>query len=128
MNVTRILHASVNAAGGLEETTRFYAEVLGLLPAPRPEIPGVPGAWFRAGEGEVHVIGAPCRGEGIDPTGHHYCLAVEDLDAAVGELEAKGVPYVRAGQGSVVQVFLTDPAGNTIELQQDRELESASGR
>lgn len=38
-----------------------------------------------------------------------------DLEAAVAELSAVGVDFVRNGP----QVWLTDPSGNTIELQQD---------
>ena len=60
------------------------------------------------------------RARGIDPTGHHYCVAVDDLDAAVAELEARGIEYARGVQGEgVVQIWITDPAGNTIELQQE---------
>lgn len=68
-------------------------------------------------------------GAGIDPTGPHFCLAVEDVEAAVAELEGLGIPYARARQPAgpdwrdeVVQIWFTDPAGNTIELQQDHPL------
>ena len=47
-----------------------------------------------------------------------------DLDAAVAELEERGIDYQRAVQGeSTVQIWISDPAGNTIELQQDTVLE-----
>jgi predicted enzyme related to lactoylglutathione lyase len=59
----------------------------------------------------------------VDPTRHHVCLGVEDLDAAVAVLEAAGIAVVRTAQhtpsGPVEQVFCTDPCGNTIELQRD---------
>lgn len=115
MKVTRIHHASVNTHGAsLDTVRRFYADVLGLPLAPRPDL-GVDGAWYEAGAGQVHVIDAPAPGAGIDPIGNHYCLAVDDLDAAVAELDRAGVEFFRAGD----QVFLTDPGGNTIELQHD---------
>ncbi|MGH8986405.1 MAG: VOC family protein [Acidimicrobiia bacterium] len=117
MKVTRIHHASVNTRGtALDTVHRFYADVLGLPLAPRPDL-GVDGVWFDAGGSQVHVIDAPAPGAGIDPIGNHYCLAVDDLDDAAAELAHAGVEFFRAGD----QVFLTDPAGNTIELQQDRE-------
>ena len=119
MKVTRILHASVNVSGRLPETQRFYTDVLGLADAERPEIPGVPGHWFTVGDGQLHLVGADALGKGIDPIGDHYCVGVEDLDAAIAELEAEGIEYLRATQGDVVQVWVTDPAGNTVELQQD---------
>ena len=130
MKVTRILHASVNVSGQLEENGRFYAEVLGMAPDPRPEVPGVGGLWFAAGGGQVHLVEAPMAGIGIDPTGPHFCLGVDDLEAAVAELAERGIPCVRAsqtavdgvgdGDGQVKQVWFCDPAGNTIELQQER--------
>ena len=68
-------------------------------------------------------MGAPPRGTPIDATGHHYCVAVADLDAAVDELEERGIDYQRAVQGeNTVQIWISDPAGNTIELQQDTDL------
>ena len=129
MKVNRILHASVNVAGSLDETARFYADVLGMAQAVRPEIPGVGGRWLTAGDGQVHLVDTPMAGAGIDPTGPHFCLAVEDVEAAVAELEGLGIPYARASQPAgpdwqdeVVQIWFTDPAGNTIELQQDHPL------
>ena len=66
-------------------------------------------------------MGPPPRGTPIDSTGNHYCVAVEDLDKAILELEGANIPYERAVQGAgTVQIWITDPAGNTIELQQDR--------
>ena len=121
MKVTRFHHVSVNTNGtDLDATVAFYRDVLGLGDEVRPEIPGVPGHWHGVGDQQLHIVGAPARGNGIDPTGHHYCVSVTDLDAAVAELDAAGIAYVRGVQGEgVVQIWITDPAGNTIELQQD---------
>jgi glyoxylase I family protein len=120
MKVTRIHHASVNTAGKHAETERFYRDVLGMELAPRPDL-GVDGAWLEAGsDGQVHLIDAAPMGSGIDPIGNHYCLAVDDLDGAVAGFEKAGVEYFRIGEGAGAQVFVTDPAGNTIELQQDQ--------
>ena len=60
-------------------------------------------------------------GTPIDSAGNHYCIAVEDLDKAILELEDRNIPFERAVQGAgTVQIWINDPAGNTIELQQDR--------
>lgn len=120
MKVHRVLHGSVNVAGRLDETQRFYAEVLGLETIPRPEIPGVGGQWFGVGDAELHLVDAPAGDVGIRPADHHLCFAVDDLDAAITELDTSGIPYLRSAQGAVVQIFITDPAGNVIELQQAR--------
>ena len=66
-------------------------------------------------------MGAPPRGTVIDSTGNHYCVAVEDLDKAIQSSTRSRIPYQRAVQGAgTVQIWVNDPAGNTIELQQDR--------
>jgi catechol 2,3-dioxygenase-like lactoylglutathione lyase family enzyme len=121
VKVTRFHHVSVNTAGApLEEMVAFYGNVFGLDDKERPEIPGVPGHWHAVGDQELHLVGAPPTAAGIDPTGNHYCVAVADLDAAIAELEALGIEYRRAVQGEgTVQIWIADPAGNTIELQQE---------
>jgi catechol 2,3-dioxygenase-like lactoylglutathione lyase family enzyme len=122
MKVTRFHHVSVNTNGtSLDTMVEFYRGVLGLGDQPRPDIPGIAGHWHTVGDQELHLVGAPSAGPGIDPTGHHYCVAVDDLEAAIAELEERDIPYVRGVQGEHnVQIWITDPAGNTIELQQDR--------
>jgi catechol 2,3-dioxygenase-like lactoylglutathione lyase family enzyme len=120
MKVTRVAHSSVNVAGRLTEAQRFYADVLGLATKTRPLIPGIDGHWFAAGDVEVHLVDAPVGALGIQATDHHECFAVEDLDAAIAELEDAAIPYRRAQQGDVVQIWVQDPAGNVVELQQAR--------
>jgi catechol 2,3-dioxygenase-like lactoylglutathione lyase family enzyme len=121
MKVTRFAHVSVNANGTpLDEMVAFYGDLLELGDKPRPEIAGVPGHWHLVGDQELHLVGAPPTDNDIDPTGPHFCVAVEDLDAAVAEIEARGIEYVRAVQGAgTVQIWIRDPAGNTLELQQE---------
>ena len=121
MKVTRFHHVSVNTNGtSLDAVVAFYRDVLGLADKARPEIPGVDGHWHVVGNQELHLVGAPPQGTLIDATGHHYCVAVDDLDAAIAELEARRIEYQRAVQGAgTVQIWIVDPAGNTIELQQE---------
>jgi hypothetical protein len=40
--------------------------------------------------------------------------------AARAELESSGIPYDEGAQGPVVQIWINDPCGRTIELQQAR--------
>lgn len=121
MRVTRFHHVSVNSNGApLDEMIAFYRDVLALDDKPRPEIEGIAGHWHAVGDQELHLVGAPPQGTRIDSTGHHYCVAVDDLDAAIAELDERGIAYERALQGEgTVQIWITDPAGNTIELQQE---------
>ena len=123
MKVTRILHASVNVEGCLGPASDFYSTLFEMRTAPRPNIRGAAGEWFTIGDAQLHLVDAPHKGpHQIDPTGPHVCFGVEDLDDAIRELEQRSVPYVRANQGEVVQIWVTDPSGFTIELQQDRPL------
>ncbi|HEY5252247.1 MAG TPA: VOC family protein [Acidimicrobiales bacterium] len=121
MQVTRFHHVSVNTNDvPIDEMVGFYQDLFGLGDKHRPEIPGVPGHWHVVGDQELHLVGAPPSGHEIDTTGNHYCMAVVDLDAAIAELEGRAIEYVRAVQGQgTVQIWITDPAGNTIELQQE---------
>jgi catechol 2,3-dioxygenase-like lactoylglutathione lyase family enzyme len=126
VKVTGFHHVSVNRHdAGLTDMVSFYAGVFGLESKERPEIPGVPGHWFNVSGQELHVVGAAPRGTDIDSTGNHFCVTVEDLDQAIAELNDKEIPYQRGVQGAgTVQIWITDPAGNTIELQQDRAAQS----
>jgi len=121
VKVTGFHHVSVNRNHAtLADMVAFYGDLFGLESKKRPEIPGVPGHWFHVSDQELHVVGAPSRGTAIDTTGNHYCVAVEDLEKAIAELEDRNIPYERALQGAgTVQIWINDPAGNTIELQQD---------
>lgn len=125
MQVTRALHWALNCHGSLEETRAFYQGLLGLPLADRPEIPGIPGYWLAAGDAQVHLVGAPAAGPdaAADPTGAHLCLAVTDLEEAVRDLAAAGLRYERrTSAAGLVQVWVRDPAGATVELQQDPAL------
>ncbi len=125
MKVTRFHHVSVNSNGRpLDEMVEFYRR--GARPR-RPAAPRDsrgPGSLAHGRRSRAAPRGRTALGSGIDPTGHHYCVAVDDLDAAIAELEARGIEYVRAVQGeSTVQIWITDPAGNTIELQQETRVQ-----
>ncbi|HEY3143750.1 MAG TPA: VOC family protein [Acidimicrobiales bacterium] len=107
-------HVSINV-DDVGSALRFYTDVLGLVArSDRPDF-GFDGAWLDAGGQQVHLIDAkPPAG-----LGQHFALLVEDLDAAVAELRADGVDVSDPQPvGTSRQAFLTDPAGNLIELHQ----------
>jgi glyoxylase I family protein len=74
----------------LEQSRRFYEGILGLRPVPRPEL-GIAGTWYGLGDGQLHLIQADATSTHIDPTGPHFAIAVEDLDAMRRQLTAAGV-------------------------------------
>jgi catechol 2,3-dioxygenase-like lactoylglutathione lyase family enzyme len=126
MKITRINHAAVNVHGKVDEAREFYTKLLGLpeiaiqLPG-RPPVPKgtVPAFWLELGGVQVHAIGAPLKGEPREPTGPHVSWYVADLDAAVAELGGRGIEMRVMGEGRQRIVWVSDPAGNTVEFQQD---------
>jgi catechol 2,3-dioxygenase-like lactoylglutathione lyase family enzyme len=99
-----------DADAGLE----FYRDALGMTLLPRPDLG--PGYWLDAGGQQVHLM----QVDHPPPALQHFAIRVDDLDAAVEELRARGVevdavPLV-AGAGR--QAFLKDPFGNFLELNQ----------
>lgn len=124
MKVTRTLHSSVNVEGQLDPSVEFYRQLFEMPDEARPIIPGIEGHWFNTGNAQLHLVDAPEGPGPIRPAGPHVCFAVTDLDAAIAELEQKGIPYAEGAQGPVVQIWIVDPAGNTIELQQDTEAQA----
>jgi catechol 2,3-dioxygenase-like lactoylglutathione lyase family enzyme len=111
---------SVNCHGRLEETRWFYADLFETEELERPVIPGVAGSWLALGGTQLHLVDAEPLGTPIDRVGDHWCVEVTDLDAARTELEQAGIPYDEGAQGPVVQLWINDPCGRTVELQQAR--------
>ena len=118
MQVRRILHVS-HSTPDLDVAERFYGDVLGLRAAARPTTIRIAGAWFDVGDASLHLnarqAGPPAGG----PHPLHTCLGVADLDEAVQTLRRHGVAYTEAGSLASRQIWLLDPSGNTLELQQD---------
>ena len=119
MRIRRLHHSSFPVRD-LARSRRFYEGVLGLTPVPRPDL-GVPGVWYGAGDGEVHLIEVP---EGADvgrppaytnPFGRHTAFAIDDYGAALGTLRSAGLEVLEtsAEQG---QMWVRDPDGHVIEL------------
>jgi len=108
-------HVSINV-GDVDEAGAFYLEVLGMQKLARPDF-GFPGLWLECGGQQIHLIQVENH---VAPDGQHFALRVDDIDAALRELRAKGVAVSDAIDipGAGRQAFLRDPAGNLIELNQ----------
>lgn len=129
LKIAELHHLAVRIAPGPDASgaaLRFYGDVLGL------ECDHVP--WDRPGEGQrinagafaqIHLIAGAAKntlaaGE-LDLSAPHLALAVASIEETQVELDRLTVPYRvvhgRLGPDSR-RLFLTDPAGNLIELHQ----------
>ncbi|WP_410566860.1 VOC family protein [Amycolatopsis sp. cmx-4-61] len=107
-----IHHVSV-VVGDLEKSAAFYERALGFRR--RTDRPGQlgPGVWLDVGDQQLHLI------EGTPPPaqGQHFAVFADDLDAEIRRLRTEGIDVSDPLPiGSMRQAFLTDPAGNAIEL------------
>ena len=125
IGIESLHHVSINVTD-LERARQFYGEVLGLEEIPRPAF-DFPGAWYRLGEGQLHLIVHPLtrtlRGTAdISSREGHFSLAVRDFAEARATLERAGVPFDARPRGRTpwAQIFLADPDGNLIELSAER--------
>jgi catechol 2,3-dioxygenase-like lactoylglutathione lyase family enzyme len=114
MEPLAIHHVSVNV-DDVEASVAFYTGALGAtVRTDRPDF-GFNGAWLDLGGQQLHLIEAP-----VPPNlGQHFAVRVDDLDAVVDELRAKGLAVSDpAPVGTSRQTFVEDPAGNVIELHE----------
>ena len=70
MEIRRLDHAAL-LVKDVERSRRFYGQVLGMEEVPRPSNFAFPGAWFRKGVAEIHLIGEaePGRAAQVQPGG-----------------------------------------------------------
>ena len=92
----------------------FYRDVLGMTQLPRPDVGR--GYWLDAGGQQVHLM----ESDNQPPVANHFAIRVDDIDAAVTDLQEQGIEVRRAPlvAGSGHQAFLHDPFGNLLELNQ----------
>jgi catechol 2,3-dioxygenase-like lactoylglutathione lyase family enzyme len=116
---SRINHVSVNARN-LRQSVDFYVELLGAEPIPTPNF-GVPVQWLALGRTQLHLYEKDLQPISL----HHFAVTVDDLEPAyrVGERlnafdrQAFGNHLVEL-PGNVVQLYVRDPAGNLVEIDQ----------
>ena len=134
MDIETLHHISLRVTD-LERSMRFYAEVLGLESIQRPPFT-FPGAWFRLGNRELHLIGdeahKPARPNSVDPGDSHFAIRVRNFAATMEELRGKGYredadredpQRIVMRPNSIVgypQAYILDPDGYLIEINGDR--------
>lgn len=122
-NTALAAYSHVNiVADDLDAARDFYGAKLGLTEIPRPNF-GIPGAWFRLGPSQFHIIVVPEMPD-LKGAAPHFAVYVpsERFEATIESLKAQGVAFtsdVRTREDFGVPVktaFCKDPAGNLIEF------------
>jgi catechol 2,3-dioxygenase-like lactoylglutathione lyase family enzyme len=118
LEIESLNHVSVQTKR-LDESRRFYTDVLGAKEITRPNF-SFGGAWLYLAGIQIHLIeqGDPAgRGE-IDTRGNHFSFVVSDVDAAEERLKQFQVDYKRKliEDRGIHQIFFQDPDGHTIEV------------
>jgi catechol 2,3-dioxygenase-like lactoylglutathione lyase family enzyme len=116
---TTINHVSVNAVD-LQQSVDFYVELLGAELIPTPNF-GLPVQWLALGRTQLHLFERD-----IQPTSHHHLgITVDDLEPVYRVAEKHGALDRTAFRnhlvelpGDVVQLYIRDPAGNLVEIDQ----------
>jgi len=125
------LHHVALYVSDLDRTRAFYCNVLGMHEISRPADFTFPGAYFKRGNAEVHVVVETTPGRTAElrtpwsadelRTGYcvHFAFEVPSLDTYRDTLAAAGItpvggPPIRAD--NVEQIYLADPDGHILEL------------
>ncbi len=115
MEVRGLHHVNVNVRD-LTEALDFYVQGLGFEPFHRPEMQ-IRGGWLRMGAHELHIMEVANI---VPDKKQHFALLVNSVDDACKELDEKGISFRRItnDNGRSDQLFLHDPTGNRIEIQE----------
>jgi methylmalonyl-CoA/ethylmalonyl-CoA epimerase len=132
MKVLKLDHIGI-AVKNIEESKKLYVDILGLLHAGSETVAEqkVTTAFFPVGDTEVELLESTApdgpignyiekRGEGVQ----HLAFRVDDLEAALAELKAKGVrlidekPRIGAGGAKIAFLHPKSTFGVLVELSQ----------
>ena len=124
----RMLHTMLRV-GNLEESLKFYCEVLGMKLLRRKDYPGgkFTLAFVGYGDESDHTVIELTYNWGVEQYNlgdayGHIALGVEDIYTTCAEIEKRGGEVVRQPgpmkHGSTVIAFIKDPDGYKIELIQ----------
>lgn len=109
-------------ADDLDAARDFYGTKLGLTEIPRPDF-GIPGAWFRLGPSQFHIIVVKEMPD-LKGSAPHFAIHVptDEFESTIGALKSSGVAFtsdIRSREDFGVAIktaFCKDPAGNLIEF------------
>lgn len=118
----------------LDACRHFYCDILGMSEVARPPSFRFPGAWFRKGSAELHVIrhDAASQPPGDTPAettpeldiarARHHAFHIDDMDAVLKRLHEFNIKIVlgpRNRGGGVWQTYCFDPDHHLVEFISD---------
>ena len=122
ITVTGYNHVAL-AVKDINESARFYREIIGLEPVPVPEHLKAIRSWFSIAPGqELHLLaGRTFPVTNNDPNLGHFALTIPDADPVEQFLKSKGLPYLRQQRfDGAWQIYISDPDGYFIELNEPK--------
>ena len=132
MSVQGMNHFTV-LSDDLEETKKFYCDLLGFEVGPRPNFQ-FPGYWLYVGDQPIlHVIHGKQRNEVRAGIIDHMAFTATDLPATAAKLEKAGIKYelrrlpLESVRGGLWQLFFDDPHGGKVEFDFDKDEQAPKG-
>src|SRR5437764_4808419 len=115
LNVTQIDHVSVLITD-VEQSRRFYRDILGLKEIPKPKTFDFSVLWFDLGNQQLHLLLKP-QPDTVSP--RHFALRVKDVQAARAHCRAHGLAIQETTPIPFCdRFFLADPDSNRLEVIQ----------
>jgi len=119
IKVLGLHHANVHLPRH-EQALDFYGRILGLERDPKQQFdPQRPNYWWNLGQQGTQIHSPAFAGDGQGANANHFALLVEDIAETKRTFDAEGIAYSEQKQpGRALQIFVHDPAGNTLEFFQ----------
>ena len=101
-------------------STKFYKEVLGLMPVAVPDSLKAIRSWFKLGtDQQIHLLAGRDFDVKNDRNGSHFALFVQSISAAESYLAQHKINFHKQVRfDGAVQIYLADPDGYLIELNE----------
>ena len=120
MRTSGINHVSIHATD-LDSSVRFYVDRLDAKLLDTPNF-GIPVQWLALGRTQLHLFE-----KDLQPTSHHHLgITVDDLEPVYRAAERRDAfdrdafgNHLVELPGDLVQLYVRDPAGNLVEIDQD---------
>jgi catechol 2,3-dioxygenase-like lactoylglutathione lyase family enzyme len=131
-SIANLFHVAIKT-NDLDDTVRFYTEVLGLHPVARPDF-GYPGPWLAA-PGSAAIIHIYAGGAALGPGGRapygtgaidHVSITATSFHGFIERFKKHGLEWgeFNVREAGLWQLFVHDPSGVQLEITFEAAKES----